>query len=218
MTRIKEECGEYLKDKISDEYRILNNVKIIDYEGNITKNMEFVIYNKKCEKNIYGNLIYLEAVSMVVKCNNDSENFEDELINWSESIKDLKHKFENIIDENGKKIKPVPIIAVYGRNNLDEIENFIHIALNKNEDIYYSEMLPNLYQIFYKLNYDGKTSQGAKKIIENLEVYKNMKENKKKFKKNASNNEINELLGTKLADLCLNDGREKKIINNKKNI
>ncbi|MDR2878328.1 MAG: hypothetical protein LBV03_00210, partial [Fusobacteriales bacterium] len=218
MTKIKEECEKYLKEKISDksnEYEILKDTKIIDYDGNTSENIEFIIYNKKHEKNIYGNLIYLEAVSMVVKCNNNSENFEDELINWSESIKELKHKSENITDEDGKKFKPVPIIAVYGRNNLDEIENFIHIALNKDGDIYYSETLPSLYQIFYKLNYDGKTSQGAKKIIEDLDVYKNMQKNKEK---NVLNNEINKLLEMKITDSCLNDGREKKIIKKEKNM
>ena len=218
MMEIIKECKDFFKQKISNEYKILTNGQIIDYKGNKSQNIELLVYHKKNEKCVYNNLIYLEAVSMVVKCNNDSENFEDEIINWSESIKDLKHKFENIIDENGKKIKPIPIIAVYGRNNLDEIESFIHIALNKEKDIYYSETLPNLYQIFYKLNYDGKTSQGAKKIIENLEVYINMQENKKKLKKNALDNEINELLEMKLTDLCLNDGREKKIIKNKKDI
>ena len=214
MTEIKKECGEYLKDKIPNEYKILNNAKIIDYEGNMSGNIEFIIYNKKHEKNIYGNLIYLEAVSMAVKCNDESENFEDELIIWSESIKDLKHKSENIIDEEGKKIKPVPIIAIYGRDNLDEIEDFIHIGLNKNNGICYSEIFSNLYQIFYKLNYDGKISQKAKKIIENLELYIKMRDDKKKSKRSDLNNEINELLEIKLTDICLNDGREKKIIKN----
>ena len=47
MIEVEKECQDFLKPKIPNEYGILNNVKIIDYEGNISENIEILIYNKK---------------------------------------------------------------------------------------------------------------------------------------------------------------------------
>jgi hypothetical protein len=212
MIRIEEECKKILEQEVSDEYEILNNVKIIDYMGNISENIEILIYNKNNNGCLYGNLIYLEAVSMVIKCDKNTENFKDELIKWSESIRDLKHKLENIIDEDKKICKPIPIIAIYGRNNLHGIDKYFHMLFNKNGEIIYSELFSNLNQMFYKLNYDGKTSKRSKEIIENLTVYKKIMSNKEKIK---DRNKISDILEMKIIDPCLNDKRE-GLIKNKK--
>lgn len=183
---------------IPKKFNIDRSVFIMDSVGNISKEVDLVIYDEQYTPYIfrYGTIkfIPIEAVAAVIECKSRSAKGDD-LSRWLESINKLSTGTNSIVRINGlinyginldkdshltqTSTTPIKILCHMGiTKRYTKNFDIVIKASKKGLNIEFNKSYKNLYEWYLQLNHYGGLDGERKKQIEDF-IEKNIKHDKK---------------------------------------